>query len=182
MNLSQLILRDLTEIVPKYSDVLFAVDVMGSVARFKDQPRDLDISLWISVKVKYDDKLCDKLSEVVDAIADLAKKYEIGLDLREVTVEAVYNQLMWLVNDPISWFVSLQSIVDASAILHAIKAVDKKLAAILHAVYLLGGWENVSWHNIFVYGIENVQKLVKEVGLTKIRQSILALFSKFVLS
>jgi len=171
-NLSKQILDELAELAHRYEQVLFAVDVMGSVARLKERPRDLDVSLWVRLEVHRSEEKQRLFSKLCDEVVSLASRLGVGLDLRVVYVDVVESQLRHLVHSPLMWLTMLPSVVDASAILHAVKAVDEKTAALLYAVYLVSGWDIVSWHNVWVYGGENVAKLVEGIGIDRIREAI----------
>ncbi len=179
-NVSIAILNDVRKIVGKFGNFLFAVDVMGSVARGKAEPHDLDVGIWVSSEVYA--RHSDELSLLIAELSDIVQRYGIELDYRIIHVEAVRGLLEKLCRDPVTTLlIDLQSIIDASAILHAVKTVDTRLGALLYATYLAIGWENVSWHNTYVHGIENVRKLVQNVGIENIRRAIHELASKILL-
>jgi len=161
------------EYVRKYYTVyafdFFAIDVMGSVARGKENPRDLDVCFIITseVGVRNEERIWSFLEELENKLREI----NVGLDHSVLNVEELERRLRLLADSVESFLKELDSTGDvvidtmnvhyASAILHVVKAVDIKVASLLYSIYLVNGLHVVPWHNMWIHGKERVKQLVE---------------------
>lgn len=149
----------------------YAVDVMGSVARGKDNPRDLDVLFMVEgAELEEKEHLMWKfLYELEHELHSIG----VGLDQGVIPVEEVKKKLMELCTSPGTFLTELENVRDgieyfmthelAVAILHLVKLVDEKAAALLYGAYLAAGLSRVPWHNMWIHGQERAAALVQNL-------------------
>ena len=162
-----------------YGFDFLAVDVMGSVARGKENPHDLDVCFIITseVCIKHEERIWSFLEELESKLREI----NVGLDHSVLSVEELERRLKLLADSVEAFLKELDPTGDvvidtmnvhyASAILHVVKTVDTKTASLLYSIYLVNGLHVVPWHNMWIRGKECVKQLA-EPYINNIRKSI----------